>query len=287
MAIQTNIPATLVRLSISMFNNSREDTSITADVKALHKLTGKAGKWVKYKLPEESLEPIRTIANEVRTWNYRVTLPWEDGSRLLPLAAGARHAEQFMDYLDDFNTAVSEFIVAWPEWVEMAKGMHNGTFNEADYPSAAVVRGLFALRMEHSPVPQKSHFVGVLAGAELATRQLELEAANNRKIQEAIRDTWLRLLAPIQKLAETLGSKDAIFRDSLVDNVKDITALVPTLNLTNDAQMKAVAAQITKSFATLNPDTLRENKVMRKATADAAKAIVAKFGSFGGRKFAN
>lgn len=276
------INAVLVRLNISIFPNTRTDLAITEEVKLRKALGGGAGKWQKHKLPVESLNPIRTFAGAVRKFHYDHTCVFEDGSRLLSAAARPKYDVQMEQFRAEFFNLVDAFGAEYPNWIDMAKIMHAATFEPSDYPSWGLCRTMFNLTREYCPVPKPEHFnkdMQQLYGAGL-------EALTEQKIAVAVQDNWDRLLKPVQAMAERLSSKDAVFRDSLVENVKEITALIPALNLTDDPKLKEAAVLIEKQLASLNPEVLRDSKVDRKSAAEAAQAIVARFGAIGQRKLA-
>lgn len=276
-----NINAVLVRLSISLFNNTRQDLDITREVKIKKGLGNGAGKWVKYKLPDEALTPLRELAGEIRRWHYTMSLPWEEGYALLPNNNRAAYDATLETYRQGFDELVTEFGNQWPTWVAQARIMHGPTFNPSDYPDWSKVRQTFKIMAEHSPVPNASHFDSSLRGLYGDA----LTELNEARIQAAVAETWERLLEPVRKMADALASPDTIFRDSLVENVRDMAKLVPALNL-NGNHALANAAQAIKDALNVTPDALRENKIVRKETAAAAAALVARFGSMGQRKFA-
>jgi len=136
-------------------------------------------------------------------------------------------------------------------------------------------------------MPKASHFItGGIAKEAIEDMRTDLERRNTERVQAAVKDTWNRLLTPVQALSEKLSKKDSIFRDSLIENVKEITALVPALNLTGDPNLERMARQINERFANLDPEVLREDLTVRKQASDAAKALVAQFGQIGKRRFA-
>lgn len=265
-----------------MFGNTRQDPSITDEVKALHKLTGNSGRWVKYKLPEESLEPVRKVAGRGRMTHNTYTLPWEEGYGLLPITARDAYTAAMDREREKFNAAVDAFAESYPMWIDEAKKMHNGTFNESDYPPQSEIKESFKWSQVVYPMPAASQFdnhLRTLYGGAL-------EENVTARVEQAVKEMWDRLIAPVKAMADKLASPDAIFRDSLVENIKEVAELIPVLNLTGSAELSAAAAQIKDRLSRLNPETLRVNKVMRKATAEAAAKIVSQFGSFGNRKFA-
>ncbi|MDB6024025.1 MAG: uncharacterized protein JWM68_248 [Verrucomicrobiales bacterium] len=280
------IDAALVRLSIGVFSNSRNDPGITQDVRVLHKLSGKAGKWIKYKLPEEALMPIKKFAGECRRRHYDLTLPWEDAYRLLTVASQASYNDQFTGFQKEFNKLVEAFIEEYPNWLAQARIMHSKTFNAADYPTVQGMRESFKFEMEYTPVPNANHFVKSFAEEQVTAMSQDLEARNEQRIAEAVADTWNRMIAPVRAMADKLSSKEGIFRDTLVQNIKDIVELVPALNLTNNPQIVEAAKVIMDQLGSLDVDTLRDNKIVRQEAAEAAKNLVARFGAVGKRKFA-
>jgi hypothetical protein len=278
-----NLNAVIVSLSISIFSNSRQDRPITEDVKARKKLGAGSGKWIKYKLPDQSLSPLRKYCGEVRALHYAYTSPWEEGQRLLSGKASQKYQAHMAGFKTKFNALVDEFVSAYPGWIKEAKKMHGATFEPSDYPSAALVKGQFHFGVEIFPLPKPEHFnveMKELYGAALV-------AITEKKIGEAVTDTWTRLMQPVFAMSEKLSSPDAIFRDTLVENVKEMIALVPSLNLTDDPKLKEAATLIEKQLGSLDPNDLRENKVSRKSVAEKAASIVARFGGIGRRKLAN
>ena len=278
----TAVKAVLVKLSISIFPNTRQDRDITEDVKTRKALGSGAGKWVKYKLPDECLTAIRKFCGEVRQFHYNHTTPWDEGARLLSGKVNEKYSQRMAEFKSEFDALVEEFIGQYPNWVEHARIMHANTFEPSDYPSKDHVKSLFAFGYECFPVPKPEHFnsdMKELYGQALVT-------LTEKKIGEAVSDTWDRLMKPVFAMAEKLSSPDAIFRDTLVENVKEMVELVPSLNLTEDPKLVAAAKLIEQQLASLDVNALRENKVVRADTAKKAAELAARFGGLGKRKLA-
>lgn len=276
----SNLKAVLVVLNLRMFSNSRQDKAITDEVKIKKALGKGAGKWVKYKLPDECLTPIRQFAGVVRSFHYDHTSPWDDGQRLLSGKAREGYDLRMAEFKLQYDKLADEFIAQYPNWIEQAKIMHAGTFDVSDYPEPESCRQQFDLIRTYLPVPKPEHFnadMQELYGQALVT-------LTEQKVAQAVQDAWGRLLAPVTAMAEKLASPDAIFRDSLVTNVAEMTALIPELNLTDDPELAKAAKEIANNLAQLNAATLRESKVDRQAAAEKAKEILNRFGGVGKRK---
>jgi hypothetical protein len=274
--------ALLVKLFIRVFSNSRQDRQITDEVKLKKALGDGAGKWVKYKLPPQAIEPITKFCGEVRTWHYNRTSPWDDGYRLLGGKVNAKYAQQMQEFKTRFNALVDNFIKAYPGYVAESKIMHGKTWEQSDYPSASMIKMMFGIEAEYFPVPAPDHF-------NVEMKELygnALISITEKKIGEAVQDAWERLLEPVKSMAEKLGNPKTIFRDSLVENIKEMIELMPSLNLTDDKKLTDAAAAIQQDLAGLNPETLREDKVVRADVAKKAAALAARFGQLGKRKLA-
>jgi hypothetical protein len=283
----SEIKAVLVRLTIRIFPNTRQDAEITEEVRLKKSLGIGAGKWVKHVFPDEAFADIREKGGEARRRHYDLTLPWEEGYRLLPAGAHTAYEKDMEAFKTDFLAQVDAFRKDYPDWVKKSKAMHNGTFNPDLYPEWLVMKKHFEFGAEFSPVPKSSHFItGGIAKGAIDDMREDLERRNAERVEAAVSDTWNRLFTPVQKIAEKLAGKETIFRDSLIENVKEVVALIPSLNLTNDTDLVRIAKEIEEKFAALDPEVLRENLDARKEASKAAKALVAQFGKIGKRRFA-
>jgi hypothetical protein len=276
-------------------------------------------------LPDAALREVREISGEFRRRNYDLTLPWEEGYRLLTTTAQEAYESDYKAAHEKFWQAVEAFgekyeqphqvavdsdeakayiamredlkrpvrlregqkEITLPSLVDQAKEMHNGTFNAALYPEWKQMRKHFGFAIEYSPVPRAAHFItnGIAKDTISAMRE-DLESRNQQRVKSAVRDTYTRLMTPVSRIAETLGSKDTIFRDSLIGNVREIVGLIPMLNLTGDAGLTRLASDIETRFANLNPDELRNDVGVRREATKAAKELVSRFGAIGKRRFA-
>ena len=110
---------------------------------------------------------------------------------------------------------------------------------------------------------------------EVARIRKDIEARSTAATETAMADLWTRLHDVVSKMAERLGTKDAIFRDSLVDNVAELVDLLPRLNLTGDARLDAMRREVADKLLVYEPETLRKDGGARKETARAAEDILA------------
>jgi hypothetical protein len=72
-----------------------------------------------------------------------------------------------------------------------------------------------------------------------------------------------------------LSDQEAIFRDSLFENLRDIINLIPKLNVTGDAQINDICDEM-KDLLT-DPQAIRENSILRTRKAQEVEDILNKY----------
>ncbi len=71
------------------------------------------------------------------------------------------------------------------------------------------------------------------------------------------------------------GTRLHPFRDSLVENVRSLLEIMPRLNITGDAHIERVRQELADKVACHDPETLREDRILRAEVVDAASGILA------------
>jgi hypothetical protein len=273
--------AVLVKFSVSMPGKARKDKVLTASVKAKENLGADAGKWLKQLWPDIALEPLEKVANEARTYHYDHTLPWgDDGFRILPTLAHTEYTNTMRKFRHEFEEQTeNHFLARYEEWVEWARQQHNGTFNADNY-KVDKLRKAFGMSAEFTPIPCASDFRVALSDEELAAMTASLDSRVADAVKDAHAELWQRLVAPLQAMADKLRDPKAIFRDSLVGNLAEITKLIPMLNIQNDENLSTFAAEVETTLATLKPQELREDTKARDEAQRKAAEMLAKMQAY-------
>lgn len=275
--------AMLVGLQIKQFGGVKTDKKITAEVaEANHMEDASMGRYKKNILPKDALATIKRLAGEIRAEHYRRTLPWaEDGARILTREGYAGY-QSFMERMKpQWDAAVDAFLSTWDDHVAVARRMLNGTFNEADYPRVEKVRASFGIRSIVRPVPLADDFRVALGSDEIDAIKATLQCEMDTTAREAMADVYRQIGDVVKTMVESLkafnpakhGAERGTFRDSLVTNVSDLLAILPTLNLTGDGALDILAEDMRK-LTQFTGEELRDNAWKRAQTADAAEAIL-------------
>jgi hypothetical protein len=266
--------AVLARFSAGMPGEARQDKRLTDEVKTDKGLGKDAGRWVKRLYPAEALEAIRTIVGEARTKHYELTLPWDNsGRRILPTTTYLEYQTFMRDLHKKFDAAREVFNANWSKWVEWAKIEHNGSFNSANYDQHKAYR-MFKFCIDFEPVPEDGDFRVALQADDVATMKTELNERMKEALEAAQKDLWERLATPIRAMVDRLGNPDAIFRDSLVENLQNIVDLTPKLNIAGDTTLNDFAKECSDKLLKFNTTTLRDSPAVRSATAKDAEELL-------------
>jgi hypothetical protein len=237
--------------------------------------------------PEEISKNMATFA-AARTWYYEQTLPWEKrrgGARLLP----GTNYQTFKEGMDRLINAVwervDEFCISYPqlkaEWVPKLNGLHQAK----DYPSVDAIRGQFNLTVTYSPLPLSpaSLTLKFLGQAEFEALRETIAGQFQEQGDLATGDLYKRLFEAVKRMAERLSDPEAIFRDTLVGNLTEITDLIPRLNFNQDRELDALAVQVKADLADLDPEILRTDLKTRKRTASQAGKLMETIAGAAGR----
>lgn len=268
--------AMLVALRISTWTARKFDKRVTAEVNAAHGATGDAGRYNKLLLTGDAYADLVKTCNAARADHYANTLAWSDeGWRLLPTANYLPYAEKMRAHAAAFDVAFRTFGDAYPELREAARDRLNGMWNAEDYPTVLELTNRFRFGVEYSPLPTSGDFRLELPAAELATLGAQVEDRVTRATREAVAEAWQRLGDVVGKMHERLADPSHIFRDSLVDNVRDLVDVLARLNVTGDADLETMRDRVRRTLAVHEASTLRQDGDVRKSTADEAARIMA------------
>ena len=275
--------AMLVRLSISQWSARRLDREATQEVIASHNASQDAGRFNKLLVKLDAVKLYQRAANEARVFHYANTLPWgDDESRILPAANYFQYSEKMRGFRAAFEQAADEFVSAYPGLIERAKRDLNGLFRVEDYPGVGELRVKFRFSVAVNPVPASDDFRVSLSAGESDSIREEIERRVRASVDAAMRDAFNRLAEALRSVSRKLHDGDAIFRDSLIGNLRELCDVLPRLNLTADPALDAVVEEVRDSLAGLNPDLLRECEFDRKTAALKADSILAKMAAYCG-----
>lgn len=277
-----NDRALLVQLSISQWTARKYDKKATRQVAvAFHSFVDQ-GRYNKALLPMNSLlDNVHKKSTLIRTKYYENTLPWGiDGTQMLPTANYLAFMSDFRKERDEWNSLVQVFISSYDALKHDAQRVLGQLYDAADYPSMFDVQRKFHMDVAVFPVPNTDFRVAI-GTAELSRIQQDVERRVADAQAKAMQDVWQRLFDRVKHMAEKLADPKAIFRDSMIENAREICSLLPRLNFADDPNLEALRQQV-ESTLIKHPEALRNDPDLRRDTAAEAKSIMDKMSVFMG-----
>ena len=274
--------ALLVNVTVRVWTGEKRDRVITREIceaKHAEKDAVRANK----SLLGEAIKPVQAAERALRTAVNQRTLPWmDDGSRILKGTAFLAFTEGMAEPIRNFDTAVEQFIAAYPDIKHEAQYRLGDAYNDSDFPSQAKLHDRFGVKLTYLPVPNAGDFRVQLAEEEIATIRRNTEEALRGTVNDAVRNLLDRLREPVTHMATRLrlfrrrsnGKVEHPFRDSLVENVREIVRLAPMLNLMDDPHIAALCADIERHLTAHDPDELRASDALREQVAGQADDIL-------------
>jgi hypothetical protein len=279
-----NDRALLVQLSISQWTARKYDKKATRQVADANGTTMDAGRYNKALLPmNDLLDNIHKKTTHIRSKFYDNTLPWGiEGTMMLPTANYLNFMSEFRKERGEWNTLVDTFWQNYDGLVSNAQRILGSLYDHSDYPSSADIRQKFHMDMAVFPVPSTDFRVSI-GSDELSRIQQDVERRVQEAQSKAMTEVWQRLHDRVKHMAEKLADPKAIFRDSMIENAREICALLPRLNFSDDPNLEAMRQQVEASLIK-HPDALRNDPDLRRDTAAEAKKIMDAMSVFMGAK---
>lgn len=273
----------LVDLSLSVWTGRKLDKSVSAEVDVSKNTKGRAGNYHKNLLAgSEKLAEIGKLSSTIRNWSYSQTSPWSDaGTRLLPSTLFFDYKAKLAEYEKMFTDKVTEFLGEYDTLVTKAAFQLGDLFNREDYPVVEKIQSKFGLHYTFSPVPEAGDFRVDIGEAGMKELQERYQSAYQSRIEASMKDVWERLHDALSKMSERFdydgsGTKK-IFRDSLVENAQELTALLKHLNLTNDLQLEQMRKDLEGRLLGVTAEDFREDDALRTNTKRAVDEMLKKF----------
>lgn len=277
-----NDRALLVQLSVSQWTARKYDKKATQEVASSHGVQSAVGRYNKSLLPmNDLLDRVHKKTTHIRTKFYENTLPWGiEGTMMLPTSNYLQFMTDFRKEKSEWQYLVDQFVGNYDQLRLDAKRMLGSLYNDADYPDENEIARKFKMDMAIFPVPSTDFRVSI-ASDELTRIQQDVERRVAEAQTVAMKEVWDRLYDRVKHMAEKLADPKAIFRDTMVENTKELCALLPRLNFMDDPNIEQLCLQVEGALLK-HPDALRNDPDLRRDTAAEAKAIMDKMSVFMG-----
>ena len=276
--------AVIADVVIRRWTGRKLDREVTEETNSSHKAEADAGRFNKLLISKAAFQEVHRLTSAARQKHYVMTLPWSDaGYRILPTAMYDDFANSFRELKQEFNKAADTFARQYPSYVSGAEKRLGRMFKPEDYPDHAKVRGMFSFNVSIRPCPDADDFRVTLGKEQMEDVKSALQADMEAALKEAMLEPVRRVVDVVGKMAIKLkdykpatdtGRAENTFRDSLVENVRELLPLLDAFNLTGDKNITKIAQRMEKELCKNDADTLREDDDVRKKVQKAADDIL-------------
>lgn len=230
----------------------------------------------------KELEDINKKATFVRVEFGKRTVPWFDNG---PRAFNASGYFDMMEWVKEqraeFKGIVSRFLPLYPSLRANRQFELGDLFNDKDFPNPDEMQYKFYFKFDVSTVPNADdiRIVEGFSDEDAAALTEYVEKKTQKKVQDALGHAAQRLYEVVQHMHKKLnvkaGDTGGEFRNTLTENIADLVALMPTLNVTNDPTLKKLTDEAYK-MSMYSPDELRGDDTKRVKAAAEAKSLAKK-----------
>jgi len=274
--------AMLVSLSIGYWNGKVKDDSVVDELSTSHGTDKDVHDYSRRLVKAEALKEFKGVRSRARSFLKDQTSRWlDDGTRIMAAPLFLKMMEKMHTFKIEWDNSVAEFVRKFPSLKAEEKKRQGSLYNEGDYPTADSLRRKFSWEFRTFPIPSKEDW-RIDLGDKTNEVKAQIDAAVIEALQLATRDLWTRLHEVVKKLAEKMAEADATFRDSIIGNIQELVAILPTMNVANDPKLEDMRRQVEEQLAKLNPEELRDDPKARKKTKDAADKLLAAMASYVG-----
>lgn len=286
----------LARLSISQWTArktdkkiAKEDAKRTGSDESMHSHSRRI-------LAKSALEKIDKVVSQARKFHEDNTLPWHyDGVGVLHTANFLNYMKEMRDYERQFQAAVAEFLPKYQDAIKEAAGLLGDTFNEKDYPHPIEVARKFSFVFEISKIEMGSDFrvpqIGADAEAEI---RAEIDRRTKSAVEGVVKAVWEQIGSHVGHMVERLRlyeerenkedrdpkDKSGVFRNSMVENLRDLVERLPLLNVTDSPEVEKMRQRLLKQLCIVEPEDLRTMPLHRKEVLATAEKILADVSEF-------
>ena len=283
--------AMLVSLRITAWSGRLYDRQASNHVAAHHDASASAGRYNKRLLPKAAFAALTATISKIRSTHYEQTLPWDDqGSRMLTVANYERYTELLDGLRERMVRERARFIEDYDDNIDQARLDLGKLFRIEDYPSKEALQGRFGIRYRIVPVPDADHFMAQLASDDTDRVKRDIERQIEERLHEAVGDLYRRLGEAVERVSERLqegeDGKPLVFRNSMIENIRDLVDVVPRLNIFGDDRLAGLCQQVKDRIAHAEPATLRPspqfNPNVRSQVKRDADALMQQFAGYFG-----
>jgi hypothetical protein len=272
-------------------SKSRQDKRVTANAARNENADErKAGKFMKFVLPDDLLKPIDKFCNRARIEHYRYTIQFGD-MRLTTIELYPQWRAAVTECATELENYIMSpaFEAAHSKYVDENLDRLGDMCMDTPVMPLDELRSKIGIEVNAMPFPEdcrnwltdmQSEQVDEIRQAMLDQQNAAISAVKKTVVQ--------RLAEPVKKMAEALAAykpadgdnkAQKAFHGTVVANVQAAIDLMPSFNVTNDPDLNNLVADL-KALVQHDAKALKESDNIRKSVQAKAEDIADRMSQF-------
>jgi hypothetical protein len=276
----------LVSFSTSFWSGKATDDSVEDELTKSHGTEKDVHEYRKRLVRPEDIKEFKSVRSQFRAYLKDKTSPWlNDGTRVMASPFYFEVVAREREFRAAWESALAKFFGKYPSLKAAAKKRMGSLYRDEDFPSIESLKKRFDWEFNVLPIPDKSDWRVDLGKKDNVQIERQIEEKVKQGILKATADLWQRMYEVVQKMAERMKDVDGTFRDSIIENIRELVKILPQMNIAGDPKLDQMAKEIEVKLCRFNPEALREDDKERRKAADAADEILKKLSAYvgGGR----
>jgi len=278
-------------LKIKLLGMEQNDHKISNQVNAHLQTQFNAGVYRKCRINRKDIKMVISAAEKARATHRDLTRPWaEDGWRMLPSTLVMKYTAEMRAGKAVFEKAIRDIENTWAIIVNKQELRLGPLFKFTDYPyvysrdnpapgqKPYIVdknpnlskHYLYEYKMR--PTPEAGHFILDLEQETIDELKLKLNDENAKNLASSKIELWKRLFEPVKNMADICSNDKKIFK-TLISNVKKQLDLLKDLNVTDDADLNKMIADVKYHLTGFTPGQIRGDKRLKKQLGQTAHTL--------------
>lgn len=280
--------AMIVSMKFHQIGQTKKDSEVTDLANSNAHATKEAGNYVKKLYAKNAFKEVNACKSAIRDLWIQNTSAWGDnGERIMPSSLYASFTADYRRLRADWETEVDRFIVRREELIEEARMRLGDMFDESIYPTVGEMEEKFDIIVDIKPVPDGDDFRIESTDFDSAEIRDQINTRVKERTGEITNDLFKRIHTVVNNMNSRLtevmnddgtGRKKS-FRDTLVGNIKDLTDVLPDLNLNKDPEIYRLAKEMQDKLV-VEPAELRNNYETLSSTQKSAEQILDSMSAF-------
>ena len=283
----TNIrsKAMIVKLHMKRWGATKTDVVLGQRVAKSQDAKSGTVKTIKMLMPEfnAAFHRLNNICRFARKEHNSMTLPgMSNGESILTGKMYIRYTTVLSGLRSEFYSAVNVFCETYPEIKRMAPDRMGKMYKETDFPAVNEIAGHYEFIIDHLPMPTiKDWRMDGIGEKELKEMKDEVEEKLKIVYNNCHMEVYSRMAEILGRLSEQAksykgGGGGGGLSQALFDDLKEISDVLPLLNMEDDPVINMIAAKIKSDILPIEPEDIRKNSELRDQIAKLTDGLLEK-----------